>query len=167
MEQECRPTVLPLMYYLLCTSTCCFVKQVYAIEARSISLFSLRPNTDGTRTTFVFVFSFHHHQALKTKEQLDEVASKYTFRFVGDSTTRRLAESFVSVLTGVGSSHPLVHERVDFSAGGAKVGREGGVTRLMFIVHTRPSSGWMAILVEFFFLVPFLPIVDDNDEKRR
>lgn len=61
-----------------------------------------------------------------TQEQLDQVASKYTFRFIGDSTTRRLAESFVSVFTGVGSTHPVVHERVDFSAGGVKVGKDRG-----------------------------------------
>lgn len=74
-----------------------------------------------------------------TRGQLEHIASKYTFRFIGDSTTRRLAESFVSVLTGVGSTHPLVHERVDFSAGGLKVGKDRGVHP--FIAYTGFVTG--------------------------
>jgi len=49
------------------------------------------------------------------------LASKYTFRFIGDSTTRRLVESFMSIVTGEGSAHPKFQERRDFSRGNLKV----------------------------------------------
>ncbi|CAM9934009.1 unnamed protein product [Ectocarpus fasciculatus] len=52
---------------------------------------------------------------------LEHLASRYAFYFVGDSTTRRLAESFVSIFTCQPSTHPMAHERVDMSSGGLKV----------------------------------------------
>lgn len=53
---------------------------------------------------------------------------KYDFRFVGASTTRRLAESFVSIYTGKASRHVKVHESQDFSVDKLKVklGRAAG-----------------------------------------
>ncbi|CAM9180192.1 unnamed protein product [Ectocarpus sp. 8 AP-2014] len=52
---------------------------------------------------------------------LEDLASRYVFHFVGDSTTRRLAESFVSILTGQASTHSVVHKRIDMSSGSFKV----------------------------------------------
>ncbi|CAB1097501.1 unnamed protein product [Ectocarpus sp. CCAP 1310/34] len=52
---------------------------------------------------------------------LEDLSSRYVFHFVGDSTTRRLAESFVSILTGQASPHFVVHERIDMSSGSLKV----------------------------------------------
>ena len=54
-------------------------------------------------------------------EAMDELALKYVFRFVGASITRRLAESFVSIFTGWGSTHPISHRRVDYSTGNLRV----------------------------------------------
>lgn len=68
---------------------------------------------------------FRHHfllqQAVTTKGAIDYLADRYTFRFIGDSTTRRLTESFMSVVTGEGSTHPKVQTRIDFSTGNLKV----------------------------------------------
>ncbi|CAN0544139.1 unnamed protein product, partial [Ectocarpus sp. 12 AP-2014] len=54
-------------------------------------------------------------------EKLLDLASKYEFLFIGDSTTRRLAESFVSIVSGRASTHPVVHHRIDMSRGDLKV----------------------------------------------
>ncbi|CAN0153085.1 unnamed protein product, partial [Scytosiphon promiscuus] len=51
----------------------------------------------------------------------EDLARKYSFRFIGDSTTRRLAESFMSIVSGVGSPHPKAQERIDFSVNDLKV----------------------------------------------
>ncbi|CAM9239385.1 unnamed protein product [Hapterophycus canaliculatus] len=51
----------------------------------------------------------------------EDLAQKYTFRFIGDSTTRRLAESFMSIVSGEGSPHPKAQERIDFSTKGLQV----------------------------------------------
>lgn len=69
------------------------------------------------------------HEVAPTAEVLEDLAQKYTFHFIGDSTTRRLAESFVSIFSGEGSPHPMAHERTDFSSKNLKVssGREGNV----------------------------------------
>ncbi|CAN0157487.1 unnamed protein product [Ectocarpus sp. 6 AP-2014] len=50
-------------------------------------------------------------------EVLEDMASKFTFHFIGDSTIRRLGESFVSIFTGQGSKHEMVHSDLDFSTG--------------------------------------------------
>lgn len=60
-------------------------------------------------------------QALTTKDAIENLAARYTFRFIGDSTTRRLTESFMSIVTGEGSTHPKVQTRIDFSTGDLKV----------------------------------------------
>lgn len=52
---------------------------------------------------------------------LEDLASRLEFHFVGDSTTRRLAESFVSIVTGEGSIHHLYHEDKDLSSGSLQV----------------------------------------------
>ncbi|CAN0194276.1 unnamed protein product, partial [Ectocarpus fasciculatus] len=52
--------------------------------------------------------------------KLLDLASKYEFLFIGDSTTRRLAESFVSIVSGRASTHPVVHHRIDMSRGPLK-----------------------------------------------
>ena len=55
------------------------------------------------------------------KEGMENLASTYAFHFIGDSTTRRLGESFVSIFTGTGSTHPKAHHDIDFSSGSLKV----------------------------------------------
>eukprot|EP00752_Nemacystus_decipiens_P018643 g16716.t1 len=57
-------------------------------------------------------------QTRMTKGTLENLAARFHFHFVGDSTTRRLAESFVSIVTGEGSTHELYHEDRNFSSGG-------------------------------------------------
>eukprot|EP00903_Cladosiphon_okamuranus_P012395 g11617.t1 len=56
-------------------------------------------------------------QTRMTNETLEDLASRFEFHFVGDSTTRRLAESFVSIVTGEGSNHILYHEDRNLSSG--------------------------------------------------
>lgn len=55
------------------------------------------------------------------KEEMEELASRYTFHLIGDSTSRRLGESFVSIFTGKGSTHPVAQQNRNFSAGNLKV----------------------------------------------
>ncbi|CAB1120147.1 unnamed protein product [Ectocarpus sp. CCAP 1310/34] len=55
------------------------------------------------------------------KEAMEDIASKYSFHFIGDSTSRRLGESFVSIFTGRGSTHPVVQRDINFSSGNLKV----------------------------------------------
>lgn len=61
-------------------------------------------------------------QVVPTTEVFEDLGRKYTFRFIGDSTTRRLAESFMSIVSGEGSPHPKAQERIDFSTKNLKVG---------------------------------------------
>lgn len=56
-----------------------------------------------------------------TPGTFEDLASKYAFHFVGDSTTRRLTESFISILTGVAAGHDFYHETRNLSIGGLKV----------------------------------------------
>ncbi|CAM9125765.1 unnamed protein product [Ectocarpus sp. 8 AP-2014] len=55
------------------------------------------------------------------KDAMEDIASKYSFHLIGDSTSRRLGESFVSIFTGRGSIHPIVQRDRDFSSGNLKV----------------------------------------------
>lgn len=52
---------------------------------------------------------------------MEDLASRYSFHLIGDSTSRRLGESFVSLFTGVGSIHPVFQGDLDFSSGNLKV----------------------------------------------
>lgn len=61
-------------------------------------------------------------QTLVDESLIEELASKFVFRFIGASTTRRLAESFVSIKTGKGSPHVVAHKRRDYSEGNLTVG---------------------------------------------
>ncbi|CAM9139860.1 unnamed protein product [Ectocarpus sp. 12 AP-2014] len=54
-------------------------------------------------------------------DAMEDIASKYSFHLIGDSTSRRLGESFVSIFTGRGSTHPVVQRDRDFSSGNLKV----------------------------------------------
>lgn len=53
---------------------------------------------------------------------MEELASKYVFHLIGDSTSRRLGESFVSIFTGQGSTHPVAQRNRNFSSGNLEVG---------------------------------------------
>ncbi|CAM9098579.1 unnamed protein product [Ectocarpus sp. 4 AP-2014] len=55
------------------------------------------------------------------KDAMEDIASQYSFHLIGDSTSRRLGESFVSIFTGRGSTHPVVQKDRDFSSGNLKV----------------------------------------------
>ncbi|CAM9606498.1 unnamed protein product, partial [Ectocarpus fasciculatus] len=56
-----------------------------------------------------------------SNEVLEDMASKFTLHFIGDSTIRKLGESFVSIRTGQGSKHEMVHSDLDFSTGNLEV----------------------------------------------
>eukprot|EP00903_Cladosiphon_okamuranus_P008225 g7918.t1 len=56
-----------------------------------------------------------------TREAMEQLASRYTFHLIGDSTSRRLGESFVSIFTGKGSTHPVAQQNRNFSSGNLKV----------------------------------------------
>lgn len=56
-----------------------------------------------------------------TSEMFEDLASRFKFHFVGDSTTRRLAESFVSIATGEASTHPYYHANRKLSSGSLQV----------------------------------------------
>ncbi|CAM9867121.1 unnamed protein product [Pylaiella littoralis] len=79
--------------------------------------------SDDFRVPFFYSRPSCGFEALVTIDAIEHLASKYIFRFIGDSTTRRLAESFVSIATGEGRDrvHELARERVDFSTGSLKV----------------------------------------------
>lgn len=63
-----------------------------------------------------------HFQASATEEAIARLAPKYSFRFIGGSTTRSLARNFASIVTGHGPPpDPSPHTRVDFSRGDLKV----------------------------------------------
>ncbi|CBJ26700.1 expressed unknown protein [Ectocarpus siliculosus] len=55
------------------------------------------------------------------KDAMEYIASKYSFHLIGDSTSRRLGESFVSIFTGRGSIHRIAQRDRDFSSGNLKV----------------------------------------------
>ncbi|CAN0080944.1 unnamed protein product [Pylaiella littoralis] len=78
---------------------------------------------DDFRVPFFYSRPSCGFEAPVTMDAIHHLASKYIFRFIGDSTTRRLAESFVSIATGERRDrhHELVEERVDFSKGSLKV----------------------------------------------
>ena len=52
---------------------------------------------------------------------MEKLASRYAFYLIGDSTSRRLGESFVSIFTGKGSTHPVAQQDRNFSSGNLKV----------------------------------------------
>lgn len=56
-----------------------------------------------------------------THTTLENLASRYVFHFVGDSTTRRLAESFISISTGIASGHEYYHANRNVTIGGLQV----------------------------------------------
>lgn len=76
------------------------------------------PYVDHTTVDFAFRFT----QGLVTKERMDQLAAAYVFRFVGDSTMRRLAESFSSVYTELALPHAVYHKRQNYSVGNLQVG---------------------------------------------
>lgn len=61
-------------------------------------------------------------QTRRTKGTFEDLASRFQFHFVGDSTTRRLAESFISIVTGEAPTHHAYHEDRDISRGSLQVG---------------------------------------------
>lgn len=98
-----------------------------------------------TRTFHYFATWMLFPQTLTKKEAIEDLGSKYTFRFIGDSTTRRLAESFMSIVTGEGSAHPKAQTRIDFSTGNLKVGvggrRAANDTLMMPVDHADSWTG--------------------------
>ncbi|CAM9722778.1 unnamed protein product [Choristocarpus tenellus] len=50
-------------------------------------------------------------------ENMKKVASMFHFRFIGDSTTRRLADSFESLYTGIKPTHPKEEINIDHRVG--------------------------------------------------
>lgn len=65
-------------------------------------------------------------QTIIAKKGMDELAARYEFNFIGASTTRRLAESFASIYTGIAPSHVVYHKPQAYSSGNLKVGIQAG-----------------------------------------
>lgn len=64
---------------------------------------------------------------------MEGLAARYAFAFVGASTSRRLAESFASIYTGVGSGHVVSHRPVDYSTGNLEVMLLGPSSRMSLL----------------------------------
>lgn len=60
-------------------------------------------------------------QTRMAQKTFENLASRYVFHFVGDSTTRRLAESFISISTGIHSDHETYHANRNVTIGGLQV----------------------------------------------
>lgn len=56
-----------------------------------------------------------------TNGMFEDLASRLEFHFVGDSTTRRLAESFVSIVSGHAVNHEIYHENRNLFSGNLQV----------------------------------------------
>lgn len=71
----------------------------------------------------------------------EDLTSRYVFHFVGDSTTRRLAEGFFSIATGTALPHEYYHDRRNFTIGNLQVRTTSRSTLQVedFVYNTAPG----------------------------